>query len=167
MTLIDKLITEIEEEASNTKRMLECVPADKFDWQPHEKSMTLKQLATHVAHLSSWPELVLQTKELDFANNDLETPQIEHTTDLVTLLQKGAKASVSALQNAAKKDLEEAWVLRNGDVVLLNNTKYEVIRSMSVNHLIHHRGQLSVYLRLLDIPIPGMYGPSADDRESA
>lgn len=164
MKILEALIAEIDQEAQSTKKILERVPADKFDWQPHEKSMDLKRLATHVAHLSFWPELVVKTDELDFADNNMENPKIESTKDLIDLWKKGTEASKAALKSMGESDLKKTWTLREGETVYLEAPKYNVIRQMSMNHLYHHRAQLGVYLRLLDIPIPGMYGPSADEQ---
>ncbi|HET8573257.1 MAG TPA: DinB family protein [Edaphocola sp.] len=163
MTLISSLIAEIGHEASNTEKMLARVPADKFDWRPHEKSMTLKHLAAHVADLAGWPAFIVKTQFLDFANNNLERPVVESTEDLLALLKKGTEESVEALKNVTEEDLEGNWILRNGEHIIIDMPKAAVIRNMALNHIYHHRAQLGVYLRLLDVPVPGMYGPSADD----
>lgn len=163
MTFINSLIAEIELESSNTQKMLTRVPADKFEWRPHEKSMTLKQLASHVAQLAEWPGFIVKTQFLDFANNSLERPVVNNTEDLLNLLQKGTDESVEALKAASEKDLEDNWILRNGEHIIIDMPKAAVVRRMALNHFYHHRAQLSVYLRLLDVPVPGMYGPSADD----
>lgn len=163
MSLIHSLIAEIELESSNTEKMLARVPAAQFDWRPHEKSMTLKQLATHVAHLAQWPGFILKTPFLDFANNNLERPVVNNTEDLLQLLQSGTTESIEALKSATTADFEQNWILRNGEHIILDMPRSAVIRRMALNHIYHHRAQLSVYLRLLNVPIPGMYGPSADD----
>lgn len=163
MSLIHALISEIEHEASNTKKMLERVPADKFDWRPHEKSFTLKQLSAHLANLSGWAGFVMNTPFLDFADNTLKRPEIKSTEDLLNEHENGIKESVGALKASQDEDLNESWVLKNGEHIILDMPKSAVIRSMAMNHIYHHRAQLGVYLRLLDVPVPGMYGPSADD----
>lgn len=163
MALINNLITEIEHESSNTQKMLARVPADKFDWRPHEKSMTLKHLATHVARLAEWPGFIIKTQFLDFADNNLERPVVQSTEDLLSLLQNGTNESIEALKNATEEDLEDNWILRNGEHIIIDMPRAAVIRNMAMNHIYHHRAQLGVYLRLLDVPVPGMYGPSADD----
>jgi|SRR5690625_3369140 len=163
MSLSELLITEIERELSSTRAIIERIPEDRFEWKPHEKSMTLKQLATHIAQLAGFPGLIMKTEYLDFAEGGSETPDIESTQDLVDLLDEGYEDSLTALRQSSEEDLNDNWIMRSGDYVILDNTKDFAIRHMGLNHLNHHRGQLSVYLRLLDIAIPGMYGPSADD----
>jgi len=163
MSIKQSFTIEINKEADSTKKMLERVPAEQFDWKPHEKSMTLKALATHVAHLESWPALVITTDELDFQNNTLERPKINTTQDLVDLSEKGRYESLQALENMDVEKMKDIWTLRNGEQILIELPKIGVLRGMCLNHLVHHRGQLSVYLRLLNVPVPGMYGPSADE----
>lgn len=164
MSQLQALVTEIQQEGENSKKILERIPEDKFDWKPHEKSMRLKSLATHIAQLAGWPGLVVTTEELDFQKGGLNTPEINSTEDLIRYLEAGVQASIEALQNTTVEALNENWILRSGDQVIFEMPKIAVIRGMSMNHLIHHRGQLSVYLRLLDIPVRGMYGPSADEK---
>ena len=154
LEIIPLLQQELEFEATTTRNMLERVPADKFDWQPHPKSMTLKRLATHVAELPGWIDMAINTDELDFQNN----PYIPKVAFFEESLEKGRRALANADVNTFTKE----WVLRNGDQVYSREPKYDVIR-MSNSQIIHHRAQLGVYLRLLNIPIPGSYGPSADD----
>src|SRR5690606_2798428 len=163
MTLNETLIAELKHEAANTRKMLEKIPAEHFDYKPHEKSMTLKFLATHIADLFGWTGYVLLTNELDFQNNNLKEPVINSTQDLLDHLDMQVNASIAALANAEAGVFEENWVLRSGDYVIMDLTRPVTIRSMCMSHIYHHRGQLSVYLRLLDVKIPGMYGPSADE----
>jgi len=163
MPLTSALIKEIEQEAASTKKMLARVPEDKFDWRPHEKSMTLKQLSRHVAFLSEWAGFITQTSELDFANNNLKRPEVNNTADLLKVHEQGVRSSIDALQATKDEDLEATWTLRNGAHVISEATKAVTIRRMALSHTYHHRAQLGVYLRLLDVPVPGMYGPSADD----
>lgn len=166
MNLSELLVAEIERETPSTRAIFERIPEDKLDWKPHDKSMTLKQLAVHIAQLAGMPALVLNTDYLDFAEGGPTTPDIEKTQDLVDLLDQGSEGSLKALRVASAEDLNKSWVMRHGEYIILDNTKDFAIRHMGLNHLNHHRGQLSVYLRLLDIPIPGMYGPSADESAS-
>ncbi len=167
MSLTQMLISEIEHESANTKKMLECVPADKFDWRPHEKSMTLKQLAAHVADLSGRISQIITTEYLDLADSSIKKPEINNTQDLVKELEDGTKQSLDALKSVSDDDLEVNWIMKRGEHIIINMPKAAAIRSMGLNHLYHHRAQLGMYLRLLDVPIPGMYGPSADDRAKA
>lgn len=162
MNIIQLLSQELEKEAVTTRKMLERVPSDKFDWKPHEKSMTLKRLSTHVAELPGWISMALTTDELDFANNPYQPVEINNTKELLAYFERSLEDGKKSLASATETDLLPNWTLRNGDQVYRVSTKYEVIR-MSLGQMIHHRAQLGVYLRLLNIPIPGSYGPSADE----
>ena len=164
MSVIDLLQKELEQEALTTRKMLERVPNNKYDWQPHPKSMTIKQLATHIAELPGWITMALTTEELDFAAAPYDPENINNTPELLTLLERSITAGQSSLSKATEEDLLPTWTLRNGDQIYMVLTKYEVIRH-ALSQLIHHRAQLGVYLRLLNIPIPGSYGPSADEQD--
>lgn len=162
MSVIDLLAKELKQEAQTTRKMLERVPNDQYAFQPHPKSMTIKQLTTHIAELPSWISLGLNTSELDFAANPYEPENITNTTELLNLFERSLADGQAALSQAAEEDLLPTWTLRHGDQIYSVMTKYEVIRH-ALGQLIHHRAQLGVYLRLLNIPIPGSYGPSADE----
>lgn len=163
MDIKQGLINELSMEAANTRKMLERVPADKFDWKPHNKSMVLRRLSVHVAELSNWPVLVVNEDELDFSKMDYKPPHVSATEELLDMHEKGVEAAVAAIRNMADEDLMKPWTLRNGEHVIFQLPKIAVLRGMCFNHIYHHRGQLSVYLRLLDVNVPGMYGPSADE----
>lgn len=160
--IIQSLLKEMEQEAQTTRRMLERVPADKFDWKPHPKSGTLKWLATHVAELPGWVEMTLITDELDFAANPYQQEPISSTQDLLDYFDRSLAKGKSELAKATEEDLDKPWTLRNGEQIFSTRSKAEVIR-MAYCQTVHHRAQLGVYLRLLDVPIPGSYGPSADE----
>ena len=162
MNIIPLLLKEMQEETVTTREMLSRVPADKFDWQPHPKSMSVKRLATHIAELPGWVAMALTTSELDFATMKYEPTPVADTGALLALYEKSYADGHGALAKAAEEDLLPNWTLRNGDRIFSVRTKYEVIR-MSFCQIVHHRAQLGVFLRLLDIPIPGSYGPSADE----
>ncbi len=162
MSIIELLLKELETEAAITRKMLERVPADKFDWKPHEKSMNIKTLTIHIAELPSWVKMGLTTSELDFATMPNELTEAKDSGDLIRIFEKSLQEGKEALENAKEDDLWPSWVLRNGEQIYSTMTKYEVIRH-SFAQTIHHRAQLGVFLRLLNIPIPGTYGPSADD----
>ena len=162
MSLIQALLKEMNQEAETTRKMLSRVPDDKFDWQPHEKSMTIRHLATHIAELSSWVSMTLTTSELDFAQNPYSLPAINNTKDLLAYFERNLEDGRSQLEKATEKDLEPTWTLRNGEDIYSVSSKGEVIR-MSYCQIVHHRAQLGVFLRLLNVPIPGSYGPSADE----
>jgi len=162
MTLVDLLLKEMEQEAQTTRKMLSRVPAEKFDYKPHPKSMDMIRLASHVAELPTWVSMALTTDGLDFAAAPYEPQKISTTEDLVQFFEKSLQDGKSHLEKADESTFDQIWTLRNGDKILSESTKYEVIR-MAYCQIVHHRAQLGVYLRLLDIPIPGSYGPSADD----
>ncbi len=164
MSIAEILLPEIKHEAESTGKMLSAIPTDKFDYTPHEKSMKLKDLATHIADLSGWIAAIVSTDYMDFAEGKAPRPEINSTADLVKYFEDNTQKSIAALSGTSDEDLAKNWVLRHGDHVILDLPKAAVIRSMAMNHVYHHRAQIGMYLRLLDEPIPGMYGPSADDR---
>ncbi|HUR67558.1 MAG TPA: DinB family protein [Chitinophagaceae bacterium] len=162
MAIKDALIPEWEAEMKSTRRLLEAIPFDKADWKPHEKSMSLKRLATHVAEIPQWLTVTLQTSELDFAKGYFQNKP-ETKEELMSLFESSATSSIEELKKATDEDLLNDWTLRMGDRIFFTRQKAKVIRGFAFSHLFHHRGQLTVYLRLLDVPVPGMYGPTADE----
>lgn len=162
MSQIQQLLKEMEREAQTTRKMLERVPNDKYDWKPHEKSMSIRQLATHIAELPTWVSMVLTTTELDFSSNPYDPKKIDNTTELLRYFEESLADGKKHLANAKDEDLLPDWTLRNGEQVYSKEPKADVIR-MSYCQIVHHRAQMGVYLRLLNVPIPGSYGPSADD----
>ncbi|MCO6497259.1 MAG: DinB family protein [Chitinophagaceae bacterium] len=167
MSVTEVFANELEREAANTRRMLERTPVDKFDWSPHPKSMNILQLATHIAVLAGRVAVIVNSSHLDFAKNSGKKIEILTTRDLIELHDEGARKSVAALRAAKDDILTEHFVLKNGDHTIFDLQKEIALRSNGMNHLYHHRAQLGVYLRLLDIPIPGMYGLSADEQKNA
>lgn len=163
MNIIELLLTGLEREAQITRKMLALVPVNKFDWAPHQKSMKMKALATHIAELPAWIKLALTTEELDFATAPYEPASVESTDDLLSILEKSLIEAKSSLEEAKEEDFVKRWVLRTGETIHADMSVYEMV-SISFSQTTHHRAQLGVYLRLLDIPIPGSYGPSADDQ---
>ncbi len=162
MTIIEMLLKEMEQEAVTTRKMLSIVPDDKYSWKPHEKSMTVQSLATHIAELPAWVTMTLTTTELDFANNPYKPEVITNTKDLLQYFEKCLAEGKASLQKANDEDLLPMWTLRNGESIYSVEPKGNVIR-MAYCQIVHHRAQLGVFLRLLNVPIPGSYGPSADD----
>lgn len=162
-------IGEFEHEAKSTRRMLERVPEDKWDWKPHEKSMTMRQLTTHIAEMPGWMPMMLTTKELDMgseAAKGFAPAVINNRKELVDLFDANLKKARESLAAAGDDVMKETWTFRNGDAVIFSLPKSGVVRSMILNHFVHHRGQLSVYLRLNDVPVPSIYGPSADEQSA-
>ncbi|KIO76847.1 damage-inducible protein DinB [Pedobacter lusitanus] len=163
MSTIQNLLKELIEESAVTRKMLERIPADKHDWQPHEKSMSIKKLAGHIAELPDWISMTFNTDGLNFADYPYQSPVWNSNSDLLEIFEKALEGAKTSLENGKEEDLQLNWTLRNGDQVLMSKTKGEVIRH-SMSQIVHHRAQLGVYLRLLDVPIPGSYGPSADEQ---
>ena len=163
MKIIELLLTEFAQEVQTTRKMLSLVPVEKFDWAPHEKSMKMKALATHIAELPSWVALAFNTEELDFETAPYEPAVVESNAELISILEKNYAEGKESLEKAKEEDLNGRWILRSGGTIHADMSKYEMIRH-AFSQTIHHRAQLGVYLRLLNIPIPGSYGPSADDQ---
>lgn len=162
MSHIKQFQKELENEAKVTRKMLSIVPNEKYDWRPHPKSMTVRQLATHIAELPLWVGMVLNTTELDFAAEPYKQVEINDTKTLVEYFEKNLAEAQAELAKAKESTLDEIWTLRNGEEIYSRESKLDVLR-MCFNQVTHHRAQLGVFLRLLDVPIPGTYGPSADD----
>ncbi|RYD57167.1 MAG: DinB family protein [Sphingobacteriales bacterium] len=162
MQIIPLLLKEMDQEAQTTRKMLSRVPVDKYDWKPHAKNMTLKQLVTHIGELPGWVSMALNTTELDFAISPYTQVPIENNEELMGYFERTLANGKAELEKANEQQLEEMWTLRNGDQIYVTCTKYEMIRT-SYAQIIHHRAQLGMYLRLLDVAIPGSYGPSADE----
>lgn len=160
--IIPRYASQLDNEAILTRKFLELVPTDKFSYKPHPKSMELGRLAAHLAELPGWVGMAITTEGLDFANNSNppETPEtIEGVLDYFDRTLKDAKVQLS---KADDELITKPWTLRNGDYHIFTLPKDNVIQ-ISISQIIHHRAQLGVYLRLLNIPIPGSYGPSADE----
>jgi uncharacterized damage-inducible protein DinB len=162
MAINEAYIGELQHEAATTRKLLERIPTDKFDWKPHEKSMSMNRLATHVADMFSWYAPTLEQDELDFSKG-YEEPKPANTEELVAIFDKNVAAATESLKKTGDADFMKDWTLRNGEQIYFTMPKAGVIRSFIMNHIVHHRGQLSVYLRLNDIPVPAIYGPSADE----
>jgi uncharacterized damage-inducible protein DinB len=162
MSIIEILLREIEQEAQTTRKFLNIIPADKYDWKPHAKSMTLKQLVTHIAELPEWVSMAIKTDGLDFAASPYQQINIANNEELLAYFEKNYANGRADLEATNEEVLEQPWTLRNGDEIYFTNTKYDTVR-VSISQTTHHRAQLGVYLRLLNIPIPGSYGPSADE----
>jgi len=160
----DALIAELKQEAVNTRKMLERVPEDKFLWKPHEKSMTIGRLASHIAEIPVWINRTLTANEFDFATASMVRNTYENRAALLKVFDEKQAEAIAVLQNATDEMLNETYSVRRGEQVMFSMPRKVMLRNFAFNHLIHHRGQLSVNLRLLDVPVPGMYGPSADER---
>jgi uncharacterized damage-inducible protein DinB len=164
MPIKDAFIAELKHESSLTKKILERVPLDKKEWKPHEKSMTLGRLATHVAQTPRWISNIIHIDDYDFATRSSKPIIAASQEELMKIFQDTFDTAVADLENVSDEDLNKKWIIRAGEKIMNETPKKVAIRGWAYSHMIHHRGQLSVYLRLLDIPVPGMYGPSADEK---
>ncbi len=163
MSLNEPLIAELQQEAASTRKMLERVPEKSFSWKPHEKSMTLGDLSHHVAEIPEWVSVSVEKDELDFAKSNYVPKEATTTEALLKLFDEKVKNAVECLKNASDEKLMGNWTMKNGEKVYFTMPKTAVVRYFVLNHAVHHRGQLSVYLRLLDVPLPSIYGPTADE----
>lgn len=167
MKMSDALLPEFDQEMATTRRVLERVPDDRLAWKPHEKSMSLGRLASHVAELPIWVDTILKQEAFDMADprdggaytpNDLGSNR--EILELFDSLVRRARATIEAAED---RIYPQPWTLKSGDHVIFTMPRAAVLRMMVYSHIIHHRGQLSVYLRLNDVPVPSIYGPSADE----
>jgi uncharacterized damage-inducible protein DinB len=156
-----ELIKEMENEAVTTRKMLSIIPQDKYTWKPHEKSMSLISLATHIAEIPQWAELVVHTDEMDFEKTPYVPKVINNNHELLNLMETSLKQGKAAIESLDMNDAEKTWTIRSGEQIFNQFSKADNIRH-TFCQVVHHRAQLGVYLRLLNIPIPGSYGPSAD-----
>jgi len=163
MSITKELLKELTEESLVTRKMLARIPADQYEWRPHPKSMSIHQLAGHIAELPGWVAFAFTTDEIDFAKTAYTPPVWSSNAELLEQFEKALAEGQQFLENATDQDLSPRWVLRHGDQILLDITKGGMVRN-AISQTIHHRAQLGVYLRLLNIPIPGTYGPSADEQ---
>jgi uncharacterized damage-inducible protein DinB len=166
MTLAATLLPEYDHEMAGCRKTLERLPDDQFDYKPHPKSFTLGQLGNHLATMPGWLTGTLQSTELDFSDPvaKAQMPAPVHTREaLLALFDQGVAAARAALAAASDRDLEVIWTGKNEGKVLFALPRVACYRTFIMNHLIHHRAQLCVYLRLLDQPVPALYGPSADE----
>ncbi len=166
MPIIDAMLKELEHESETTRRVLERVPDDKLTWKPHQKSFTLAQLATHVATI---PGVIGKAVTVDNWNMPESRPYTDATSrqELLDMFSKFLAEGKEALRQLDDAKLMSTWTLSRGGQAVFSLPRIAVVRSVIMNHLYHHRGQLSVYLRLLDVPVPSMYGPSADENPFA
>jgi uncharacterized damage-inducible protein DinB len=166
MKLSETLLPEFDHEMANTRKTLERVPEDKFNWRPHEKSMTMVSLASHLANLPSWVNHAIEKDALDLAPPDappLQTAPASSPKEAVEIFDKNVAAARAAIAGASNEELLKPWTLLHGGNTVMTLPRIAVLRSFVMNHSIHHRAQLGVYLRLNDVAVPSIYGPSADE----
>ena len=162
MSLTDSLLPEFDHEMTTTRKLLERVPEDRLGWQPHAKSMSLGALATHLANLAAWGEITLTQSELDLTGMAPSAP-LTSRQELLAVFDRNTAATRAALTGKSDAELLAPWALKRDGKTMFSMPKVTVWRSFVLNHLIHHRGQLTVYLRMQDVLLPSIYGPSADE----
>ncbi|MFC1661041.1 DinB family protein [Gemmatimonadota bacterium] len=166
MSLSQALLPEYDQEMAKTRTVLERVPADRFGWKPHEKSFSFLELSNHIARLPGWGSATVEMESLDLAPDGGQyepPPPAESPEGVLELFDETAAAFRTALEGADDATLMQPWTLYSGGEELFTLPRMAVLRGMILNHIIHHRAQLAVYLRLSDIPVPAIYGPSADE----
>lgn len=163
MTISEMFLPEFDMEMASTRKILECVPEDKFTWKPHEKSFSLGRLASHVAEMAGWAAITVNQDSLELTPGQAPF-NAASKAELLEALEKNVAAGRAAIAGASDEHLAKIWKFIYGGHEVFAMPRVAVLRGMVMSHMIHHRGQLSVYLRLLDVSIPGMYGPSADQK---
>lgn len=161
MPIAQTMLPEFDNEMATTRRLLERVPEQDANWAPHTKSMTLGQLSQHLAELPRYGRVALAGPEVDLAGHH-GPPEFESTAAALQAFDQNVRAAREAIEHASDEQMREPWTLRRGTQVIFTMPRVAALRVLLMNHMIHHRGQLSVYLRLRDVPLPSIYGPSAD-----
>ena len=167
MSISQMFLPEFDQETANTRKTLDRVPDDKWDWKPHAKSGSLGWLSGHVATLPDWIAVTINTDQLDFAPTHgprYEAPKTRNRKELLEVFDKLSANARAAIAGASDEHLMKPWTLLMGGQTLFTLPRAAVLRGFGFNHIIHHRGQLTMYLRTLDIPLPALYGPSADEQ---
>jgi uncharacterized damage-inducible protein DinB len=167
MTIGQSMLAEFDQEMQNTRKVLERVPNEKWSWKPHEKSGTLGWLAGHVATLPGWATMTINTEEFDYApvsgKSSYQQPKTDNRKELLAAFDKEAADARAALASVSDQEIMKTWKLMAGGQEIFAMPRIAVLRGVVMNHLIHHRAQLTVYFRLLNVAVPGLYGPSADE----
>lgn len=158
------MLPEFDHEMANTRKTLERIPEDKFDWKPHEKSFTLHQLAGHLAEIPQWTGVTVNMDVFDM-DEGYERVIPETKDEILAHFDKKVAEARAVLEGASAEDLSATWSMKSGGEITFSMPKAAVLRSFIFNHNVHHRAQLGVYLRLLDVPVPAIYGPSADETQ--
>lgn len=164
MDMIRSLLSEYGHECASTRKLLASVPFNDPNWKPHERSMSLLQLAIHIADLPNWVPVTIERDELDFSKEPYNPKKASSTEELLKIHDEAVEAAIKSITDASEEILLQDWTMRNGEKIYFTMKKIACLRAFAFNHVYHHRGQLTVYLRLLNIPVPGMYGPTADDQ---
>lgn len=165
MNMNKGILIEVDRETGNTKRLLERLNDEHLSYKPHPKSMSLGELASHIVELHNWVQKALPFDAFDF-HTMYQPLKVSTVTDLIGILDDGLEQNKVTIENLSDNDWQQIWTLKAGDYVIASIPKAAAYRYILLNHIVHHRGQLTVYMRMLDIPLPGLYGPSADEKMS-
>ncbi len=163
MSLAEAMIGEFTQEAVNTRKMLERLPEDKLAWKPHEKSMTLGRLASHLAEIPEWAATIVNDESFDMEAGDYKPKALSSKQELLDCFDKNVENFKGVLNGQSDEHLFTNWKLMQGETVAVEMARAACLRGFVLSHIVHHRGQLSVYLRENDVPLPAIYGPSADE----
>jgi uncharacterized damage-inducible protein DinB len=166
MTYAQSILPEFDQEMANTRKVLERVPEDKLDWRPHAKSNTIGWNANHLAEMPGWVAMTIGKSSLDIAPPGAaayQSPKGRTRAEILEVFDKNVAAARQAISAAKDEEMDKPWSLLKGSQTLFTMPRRAVVRTFVINHIIHHRAVLCVYLRLNDVPVPGMYGPSGDD----
>ncbi len=170
MTIGQSMLPEFDQEMQNTRKVLERLPDDKWSWKPHEKSGTVGWYAGHIATLPGWTTMTINTEQLDYApvgGPAYQPPKIENREQALANFDKEVGEARAALASVSDAEMMKGWTLLAGGQTIFTMPRIACVRGFVMNHLIHHRAQLTVYYRMLDIPVPGLYGPSGDENQTA
>jgi len=163
MNLIDPILAELAHEGATTRRLLDRLPQDRLGWQPHQKSMTLGRLATHIAEIPGWVGSIVEKDEFDVGASGYVPPTVGSVAEIIAMFDKNVATAAENLKRQSNDRLLAKWQLKKNGQLVVEMPRLGMVRSLLMNHLIHHRGQLSVYLRLQNVPLPSIYGPTADE----
>lgn len=164
---VEPMLGEFQKECATTRRVLERVPEDKLTWKPHAKSMTLGALAMHIATVPGGIAKLAETDEFDVSQGNFNPPTAKNKAEIFMAFDESVKNAEKCIAGMSDKSAQGNWCAKSQGRELFTISRGELLRSIMLNHWYHHRGQLSVYLRLLDVPVPSIYGPSADDNPFA
>lgn len=163
LTLAENLVNELESELALCRQIFERLPTTLLGWQPHKKSPSAGSLAVHIADMVEWIHLAATTEQIDYALTPHTSFEPTTIVELLNYFDERANAAIAALRKISDQDLHELWTVRRGERIFFSRPRAEVIRVDCMNHIIHHRGQLTVYFRLNDILLPGVYGPNGEE----
>ncbi len=165
MTIVEDILAEFGQEVKSTRQHLERIPEELFDWQPHEKSMTFRQLGSHIAESFDWVDSMLQQDVMEFDPAEWTPYVATDRADMLAKFDKGVATARDVLEGQPDEHMLKRWTLKMGGEVVLNEPRGAMVRNFMINHHVHHRAQLGVYLRLKDVPVPQTYGPSSDETD--